>query len=855
MKKIFKLSLVLFAGLSFVFASCSKVEQDIVTEEPVETPGEEVVTPSGPVSMTVSIPEEGIITKVSFTPDVDGSSKPIVKLAWENTDVITVNGEDFVIVPASISVDGKTATFTGDDPGASPYTIAYNSISGPIGAQIQASDNNTEHLGYSAALTGVDAYKDVQFSSAWASTHGGTFAQSGVLHLQAKLPSTAIAGAVQKVIIRTPGNSVLNGSEELSVIISTPGDADSDQILNVYAVLNAASTIPVDAELFVDFQVGANAYQKYTAYRKFASAKNIEMGKLNEFKLNCVNIDKSAGTSDAGTSVNPYLIADQNQMVAVDGLMAAGETKYFKLLEDIDMTGATWTMLNNPDPFDRMIDFDGNSKTISNLGGTMFYVFKGAVKNLTLDTPTVTNGNKKGTFAQFIQGTNNTITNLDVCNVSTFAGSSGPCGGLVGLINNGEAGETTVTFKDCDLTDVVVNSGGGTAGGFVGTVEAKVVFKNCTRTGGTVTNTADYAGGFIGKATAEVNLTDCSVSKNGATGSVSGVAYSAGFIGYYSSGTITTCHTDADVTGTGHYAGGLIAYMVNGSISQSYATGDVEISASKKYREGGLIGWAEQGSVSQCYATGNVTGNQYVGGLIGTVSVTSPNTFTISESCYTTGTVDSGGNYISGIVASKEGTGSLSITNCYASGKVECSGPQRMGGILAGHLGGETTIENCYFSGTLKTNACIGGIVGWVDVNGLSVTRCMSYPTELKATQTVATTDRYCSGIVIGYANKSKSPTMIVDHCYRPSGVNFLDYTGVAAINVAEDHDFITGTPAAIPQRHDLSYGYYHHGQETDSANLSALVQRDDIGGAWSSSIWNFDEAYPRLTWMLPPTP
>lgn len=648
------------------------------------------------------------------------------------------------------------------------------------------------------------------------------------------------------VDIVTPATYV-EATYDLAKTLIAIGDATCNSVYLVTLPVTIPSGTDITFTIETQNYHGENAIVRT---KTVESNMTLQSGKVNVIDLKVRDKDfpeEQRYAGGTGVDGDPWLVATPAHMLHMAEDLTSGETKYFKLIEDIDMDGIEWTLMNDSGSYDKFIDLDGNNKTISHLGGTLFYVFKGSVKDLVLDSPSVTAGNQKGTFAQYIQGTDNHITNVDVRNVSEFAASTGNCGGLVGRINGGSEGAVTATFKDCDLTDITVNSS-GKAGGFIGSVEAKVVIENCTCTGGKVSNTSNYAGGLIGYATAEVSIKDCAVS-----GTVSGVQYAAGLVGYLTSGSITNTHSSVNVSSTGHYAGGLIAYMVNGTIGQSYSTGNITATA-KCYRIGGIVGFAENGSLNQCYATGSYSGtqSQYMGGMIGTVSTGSSQAVTISECAYTTGTIAPSGNYAGGLVGTKEGDGSLTISNCYASGNPKKSGPQRFGGILAGHLKGSSTLENCYFSGELAANACIGGIVGWVETDGLSVVRCMPFPAELHATQNVSTADRYCSGLVIGYARKDQSAKVVVNHCYRTADIasHFQDYVGVAATNVVEDHDFIT-VAAQIPQRHGLQYGYYHHGKETDSATLSALVQRNDIGGAWSSSIWDFSQDYPRLKWML----
>ena len=68
---------------------------------------------------------------------------------------------------------------------------------------------------------------------------------------------------------------------------------------------------------------------------------------------------------------------------------------------------------------------------------------------------------------------------------------------------------------------------------------------------------------------------------------------------------------DTDVTGN-EYVGGLVGWNHEGVVSNSYSSGTVDgVSL-----VGGLTG-SNRATVSNCYSTGNVTGLEYVGGLMG----------------------------------------------------------------------------------------------------------------------------------------------------------------------------------------------------------------------------------------------
>ena len=775
MKKILNVSVAAIAMLAALVA-CEKEATIADTDAPAKKQ----------VTIKASIPEGGLETKVELSQD--GSNKKLIKLAWETGDTIDINGETFTIKDATISGDGHSAEFTGSDPGAAPYTISYSDLPGSFTAQTQASDGDTDHLGYGVSLTGADDYQDVTFNSTWASAHSATLAQSSVLSLRALLPA-GMAANVRKVIFKASEN-VFNGGKTLEVTIGTPGDTDSDNLLKVYATLPAGDVVlAADMDLLVQFQVSANAYDKYTAYRKIDSGTTfVQSGSSQYLGINCSNIASyaNASTTNIGESTNPYLIGDQHQMEGIDGLMAHAATKYFKLIDDIDMTGASWTPLNNHDSvYDQVINFNGNNKTVSHLGGTMFYVFKGTAENFTLDYPTISAANKKGAFAGFIQGIDNYVTNVDVSNVSTFAGSNGPCGGLVGLVNNGSEGETSATISGCDVTNVVVNSAGssGMAGGLIGSVEGKVVITNCTYSGNNVANTYDYVGGLVGKATAEISITGSSVSS-------------------------------ATISG--------------------------------RDAVGGLIGHCEAGgSLSSCSVTADVSGRNYIGGVVGRESTASGKTFGISKCSFVSGStgVSATNQYAGGILGNQYGAGTVTIENCYANSPVSAEGGWA-GGISSNHYNGTLTIGKCYVMGSVSALYGAGGIVGQVRVTNLTINPCAVYVTSITATDT-SDTQHESSGTIVAYGYNVN--VTIARNCWYDQTLTFTECTGNAGSPSTwtpakqgglSNAKISGGTP------HSKIYPYW--GRNTNPSSYPLNKMCDEIL-EFSSDDWNLDVNPPTL--------
>ena len=153
---------------------------------------------------------------------------------------------------------------------------------------------------------------------------------------------------------------------------------------------------------------------------------------------------------------------------------------------------------------------------------------------------------------------------------------------------------------------------------------------------------------------------------------------------------------DANVdAGTGYYVSGLVGLNDYGIVSNCYATGSV---TGDDY-VGGLVGLNYyDGTVSNCYAASTVSGVSWVGGLVGI------NHFGTVSNCYATGNVFGSGS-VGGLVGyNNYGT----VSKCYATGTV--SGVAYVGGLVGWN---NSTISNCYATGSVSGNSIVGGLVGY----------------------------------------------------------------------------------------------------------------------------------------------
>ncbi len=128
---------------------------------------------------------------------------------------------------------------------------------------------------------------------------------------------------------------------------------------------------------------------------------------------------------------------------------------------------------------------------------------------------------------------------------------------------------------------------------------------------------------------------------------------------------------------------------------------------------GSLVGINRRGTISDCHATGNVTGDDYVGGLVGVNSGTVGNSYfsgSVTGGLSIGGLVGYGGLGVGGLVGWNNGG---SVSNSYSSGSVSgrsVSGNSSVGGLVGDNV--FATVSNSYSTGSVTGNGSVGGLVG-----------------------------------------------------------------------------------------------------------------------------------------------
>ncbi len=272
-------------------------------------------------------------------------------------------------------------------------------------------------------------------------------------------------------------------------------------------------------------------------------------------------------------------------------------------------------------------------------------------------------------------------------------------GGLIGRI---EEGDISYSYATGDV------SGNMDVGGLIGT-QIKVT-TSYNHAAGNVSGDANCTsiGGLIGYSN------DSKILFSYALGEVSGLEDSnnvgglAGVNSYWSFGEISHSYALGNVDGgtNGFNVGGLVGVNMNGTISNSFASGDVNRNSGETgYYAGGLVGDNTYGTIQDSYASGTVRGNYIVGGLVGNNPSDLGGEIVRS---FAIGDVEGGGidnMNIGGLVGDNSWG---KIVDSYASGKV--SGKDVVGGLAGGSDSAEIWTSYSYGEVTGSTNT--GGFVG-----------------------------------------------------------------------------------------------------------------------------------------------
>ena len=295
--------------------------------------------------------------------------------------------------------------------------------------------------------------------------------------------------------------------------------------------------------------------------------------------VNFANAQVFAFLAGSGTNWDPYQITDildlQSFANTVRTYGDSSRGKYFKLMNDIDMTGVIWYLIGRStgDNFFQG-NFDGNGKVVRNL----------ACNNCgSLDSP-------RGFFSIIH---NATIVNLGIENCDIE--NAGVTGGLVGMAS-------LSTISNCYVTGNV--KGSGYTGGLVGYSATCNYISNCYFSGNVsvVGNGAYYSvGGLVGSHSGF-----CMGGGDGGSG------YHSIISNCYVTGKVSAVCTGINCYSYPYIAGGLIGILSDGIVKNCVVALDsLTSNTSIASTINRIAGAAYFGSPPQQYAIGAILQNNY----------------------------------------------------------------------------------------------------------------------------------------------------------------------------------------------------------------------------------------------------
>jgi hypothetical protein len=266
---------------------------------------------------------------------------------------------------------------------------------------------------------------------------------------------------------------------------------------------------------------------------------------------------------------------------------------------------------------------------------------------------------------------------------------------------------------------------------------------------------ANYYGlfGYCANATIKnLGLTNVSMLANSDIG---------GLVGYMEPGTISNCYVTGSVTAKGGsgFAGGLCGEAYTTNVDNCYAACTV---VAEKGAAGGLIAYLSVGSLTNSYSSGSVAVNSEaweVGGLLGSIYSGASVKYCFSESSVSTNGVLHNEPYnadvsnIGGLIGLNGGT----VANCYARGSVtvlNAENESEIGGLLGENTG---TVSYSYSTSSLSVtpvSANTPAVGGFVGVNyDESSYGAIHYPTLITFAFTPGTVNNNCFWDSSIYAN------------------------------------------------------------------------------------------------------
>ena len=379
----------------------------------------------------------------------------------------------------------------------------------------------------------------------------------------------------------------------------------------------------------------------------------------------------------------------------------AGQT--VKITVDINLNGKTWSGANGGDDYTTCSfqgTLDGGNHYISNFThtdmGLFRFFYNTTIKNIVfknVNTSSTTNGNRYAGGLCCSSRGNTVIDNVDFIDSYygfTYSDSKSSRhaqnGIMIGIVDGG-----TVTFRNCDFTNVTEFSRDSRTGTFVGNSVSGTTVNayTCSFSNTYLRYDSDRCtdmGLIVGMAEGNVNIDGVNITDNTRLNLRNG---SGGLVGQVASGyTLTMKNITADgltVTGSSDSTGGLAGYIPGNIVIENVTMNDLTLTGATT-QSGGVAGYIGGTStvknVTMNNAKVSISSNDcgtVLGKTIGTISLTD---ITINGA-----TVSNNGTCLGGVVGYNDNGGTAYFTGITLTGNISLTdtGGDYCGAILGNY--------------------------------------------------------------------------------------------------------------------------------------------------------------------------
>ncbi|WP_066494850.1 fibronectin type III domain-containing protein [Abyssisolibacter fermentans] len=235
-----------------------------------------------------------------------------------------------------------------------------------------------------------------------------------------------------------------------------------------------------------------------------------------------------------------------------------------------------------------------------------------------------------------------------------------------------------------------------------------------------------------------------------------------------------------------------------------------QVTVTGKDNVGALLGSGKEVVIENVNVeeTGKITGNDYVGGLVGSLEGSINQSSSKVEA--------SGNNYVGGLTGYLSGT----ARECYAEGKV--AGTNEIGGLIGRIYNTYTIVKNSYALGEVEGSEFTGGLAGYVQGNDQKayVTNCYSASKSkvplIGYTAAIKVTESYYDGIASRYEpQKSTDVALLTSDMTQQAKFDSWDFDTIWNIEEGTSYPYLRNVEESNKVRDGLPTGEVAGGKGT----------------------------------------